>query len=384
MLRVILSIFIVGLFVLLGPASAIAQADSSITVKQPYKQKSLFSIGLGHQRGFIFAHSQAVQNTRGSYPKGLELILSWQRNDASVWDICNCYPRKGLLLTYYHFDNSILGRGFSAAYFLEPKYRLHKNLFFSFKGASGFSYLTNPFDSINNPVNQSYSTHLSAYLAVGVGFWYRLNPHWWLNASANYQHVSNGGLRQPNKGINWPTAGLALSYQKTSRPFYTGARMKEKFWKDQALRWDAGLFGIARRTLDDDGTSRRVPLVGLALQTSKQVGRINALTFGLELYRDEELRVQLKRDSIKASPVKSGILAGHEFLLGRFIFSQRIGLYIFDQTPYYDRLYHRWGIQYGINRHINLGVNLNAHRQVADFVDLRFTYTFQHYAKAID
>jgi hypothetical protein len=87
--------------------------------------------------------------------------------------------------------------------------------------------------------------------------------------------------------------------------------------------------------------------------------------------------VQLKRDSVNASPVKAGVLAGHAFLLGRFVFSQRLGVYIFDQTPYYDRLYHRWGIDFRINQHIGAGINLQAHRQVADFVDFRLIYTFR-------
>ena len=360
-----------------------AQTDSFLKDKGLHKEKSLFSLGLGHQRGFIFAHSQAVQNTNGAHPRGLELILSWQRNDPAVWNLCNCYPRKGLLLAYYDYDNVILGNSYSAAYFLEPKYRLHKKLFFSFKGTSGLSYLTHPFDSINNPANQSYSTHTSAYLTVGLGLWLPLSQHWWLNASANYQHISNGGLRQPNKGINWPTAGLAVSYQKMSRPYYADARKKENYWKNDALRWDAGLFGIARRALDEDGTNRRMPLVGLVLQTSKQVGRINALTLGMELYRDDKLLMKLKRDSLKASPFKAGILAGHAFLLGRFSFSQRLGVYVFDQTPYYDQLYHRWGIHYSINQKVGLGINLQAHRQVADFVDLRCTYTFQNYTSAV-
>jgi hypothetical protein len=374
--KTILSLLVVCLASGVYPARTMAQSDST-NATRPNKEKSLFAIGLGHQRGFIFAHSQAVQNTKGSHPAGLELLLSWQRNDAAAWDLCNCYPRKGLLLNYYDFDNPVLGNGFSAAYFLEPQYRLYKNLFFSFKGAAGFSYLTNPFDSIRNPANQSYSTHLSAYLLVGAGFWFPINRHWWLNASANYQHVSNGGLRQPNKGINWPTAGIAIHYQKGARPFYTGIRTKEKFWKAYPWRWEAALFGIARRALDENGNSRRLPLAGLALQAGKQVGRINALTLGTEIYRDEELRVQLKRDSVNASPVKAGVLAGHAFLLGRFVFSQRLGVYIFDQTPYYDRLYHRWGIDFRINQHIGAGINLQAHRQVADFVDFRLIYTFR-------
>ena len=175
------------------------------------KSRDMFSAGAGVQHGFIFAHSEAVENTKGSNPTGVEVVLSWQRNDSTIWSLCNCYPRKGLLLSYYDYDNQVLGKSATAAYFLEPSYRLSKGAFFSFKGAAGFSYLTNPFDSLKNPGNMSYSTRINGYLLLGVGLWFRLGRQWWLNTSANYQHESNGGLKEPNKGINWPTAGLATS-----------------------------------------------------------------------------------------------------------------------------------------------------------------------------
>ena len=97
------------------------------------------------------------------------------------------------------------------------------------------------------------------------------------------------------------------------------------------------------------------------------------LTLGAEVFYDEALRMQLRRDSIHASALKVGLIFGHEFILGKFLFSQRIGVYVFDQTPYYDQIYHRWGIDYMINKHWGIGVNLLAHRQVADFIDLRIT-----------
>ena len=90
--------------------NAVAQTDSIENKQSTYKLKNIFSSGLGVQHGFIFAHSQAVQNTKGSYPTGVEVILSWQRNDASIWELCNCFPRKGLLLAYYDYDNAILGK----------------------------------------------------------------------------------------------------------------------------------------------------------------------------------------------------------------------------------------------------------------------------------
>jgi len=210
---------------------------------------------------------------------------------------------------------------------------------------------------------------------VGVGLWLRLNHHWWLNTSVNYQHQSNGGFKEPNKGINWPTAGLTVSYQQQARRYYTGVIAKEKFWVNAPIRWDIGLFGMAKISLNKNGKSSRLPLLGLSFQGSKQVGRLSALTAGIEIYRDAALRVRLKMDSIKASSVKAGIALGHEFILGKFLFSQRLGLYIFDQTPYYDQLYHRWSIHYRISRFFGAGFNLQAHRHIADFVDLKFTYT---------
>ena len=36
--------------------------------------------------GFIIAHSEAVQNTAGSHPMGIEVELFRQRVDTAVWD----------------------------------------------------------------------------------------------------------------------------------------------------------------------------------------------------------------------------------------------------------------------------------------------------------
>jgi hypothetical protein len=119
-----------------------------------------------------------------------------------------------------------------------------------------------------------------------------------------------------------------------------------------------------------------VPLVGVHFQGSKQVGTINALTAGFEVFRDEAIKLQLKRDSIEGNATRAGVLVGHEFLLGKFIFSQRLGVYVFSNTPYFNRLNHRWGIQYRINQNFSMGVHLNAHKQVAEFVDLRLSYSF--------
>ncbi len=354
-----------------------AQTDSSVMLMNEQRKINVFSVGFGVQHGFIFAHSQDVQNTKGANPTGIEAFFSWQKIDTAIWKICNCFPRNGLLLAYYDYDNRILGKSATAAFFLEPSYKLGKKTFFSFTGATGFSYLSNPYDSIKNFANRSYSTHISVYLRVGVGVWYQLGNHWWLNTSVNYHHESNGGLRQPNKGINWPTAGVTISHQKYYPDYISGIRSKDKFWKSYHPRWDVALFGTARRSLNFRGESTRLPLFGISVTASKQVGRINMITLGAEAARDEELHVKLKRDSLQASPVNAALVAGHEFILGKFLFTQRIGLYLFDKTPYHDLVYHRWGIQYRIVKNFGVALTLKAHRHVADYGDLRLIYSLQ-------
>jgi hypothetical protein len=353
--------------------------DTGYLHKQTTSPKAtIFSLGAGGQYGFIFAHSEAVENTKGSYPYGAEILLSWQRNDRQAWDLCNCYPRKGLLLAYYNYDKNILGKGVVSAYFLEPSYRLGKRIFFSFKAAAGLVYLTKPHHPDRNPNNMSYSSAVSGYVMLGTGIWIRLHDKWWINPSISYQHISNGGMREPNKGINWPTAGLAINYTPHLMPYFSSERSKDKYWKARPPRWDIGLFGMPKRSIQDSGQGKRVLLFGLQLQAGKQVGRINALTVGMEITSDRSLYLKLKKDNTEASSIRAGLLGGHEFLLGKFIFSQRLGVYLFDQTPYYDALFHCWGIHFRSNKHIGMGLNLKAHRHIAEYIDFRIVYSFQH------
>jgi hypothetical protein len=115
---------------LLIPTLPAQKNDSSAVLA---KLPNIFNISFGIQHGFIFAHSPLVENTKGANPTGIEVNFGWQKSDAIAWNLCNCYPRKGLLLAYYDYDTKILGKSISAAYFLEPNYKLGKKSFFLLK-----------------------------------------------------------------------------------------------------------------------------------------------------------------------------------------------------------------------------------------------------------
>lgn len=352
------------------PASAQSISDTSMAAQGPKVQATIWEAAAHY--GTIFAHSEAVQNTAGAHPRGIALAYTWQRRDKGAVDLCNCYPRQGVVLSLFNFDNQVLGRGAMAGWMLEPTYRLGSRLHMHVRGVAGAAWLSNPFDSLRNPTNQSYSTGLSAWLAVGLGFSYPVSPKFRIKAMAHFQHTSNGGMRQPNKGVNMPTLSLGALYEPNPMAFYKGARSKEKYWRQQPWQKDIALLATAKRSVNANGSSTRRPIVGLQAQAAKQVGHINALLVGAELYHDGFTRTRLDADGLDGtSALRAGIMGGHRFLLGRIGFSQQVGIYVYNPSPYDGVWFHRWGLDYRLTQKVYAGVNLKAHRHVADFFDFR-------------
>jgi hypothetical protein len=354
----------------------ISQDSSYIQIKKSKLTSGTFSIGAGGQYGFVMALSQGVANTKGSNSLGMEIALSWQRTDRNTWDLCKCYPRESLAISYHKYGYSVLGTGLTAAYVFEPAYRIAKNTLFSFKAGVGLAYLTNPHDVEQNPANKSYGTSLNGYFMIGTGIWVRINDKWNIHPSINFHHASNAGIDQPNKGLNWLTTGFSLHYTSNPPSYYSGRRSKDKSWKNRRPRGDIAVFGIPRSIMYK-GTVKRKALLGLQMQGSKQVGSINALSAGIEISNDRSLYLKMQQDNIRASTIRAALLGGHEFLLGKFIFNQRVGIYLFDQTPYFDAWFHCWGLNFRINKNIGIGFNLKVHRNVSEYADLRLLYSFQ-------
>lgn len=339
-------------------------------------RKHIFATALAFHKGFIFVHSADVENTREARPWGIQATLLWQRTDEQSWNTCRCYPRQGLLLSYYDYTNAVLGHSAKAAYFLEPVFRLTSRISLLVRGSGGLAYLTNPYDRIRNPNNQSYSLPVSAYVALGTGVYAYLHPQYRLNIHFLYEHISNGGMKEPNKGINYPTMGLGLEY--LIRPAEIPFRSKRSDTQSitHRTRWD--IHGFATSRTIGVGTKERFFIGGLGVTVSKPLGRLHALTAGLESYWDLASREKMRQDSIyDRSAFRQGLMLGHEFLLGKFTFSQQLGVYLFNEIPYFDRIYHRWGLVYKWNANWGIGFNLKAHRQVANFIDFRLVRSFR-------
>lgn len=368
--KINLRVFAILCFFLLKPCHCPAQDTTSAPL----------IIGVRSHWGFIIPHSKKIEKLSHTNPWGIEMDINWHLTKEKTWQYFFCYPRTGFSLLYINFSNpEVIGSTIALYPFIEPFTSAQKPFSLSIRFGMGPAYMTKIYDPEKNPENLFNSSHLSFIVVLNLGFNYRISPNMNLRISGSYNHTSNGGIKQPNLGINFPTINAGLDWSLSPAYFPDREKDPELVPNPEKFRFEIYLFGTGK--IDSKG-SKSYLISGLGFNFSERVGRINALTCGIEWINDGEIKNLAEEEQITNRYGKIidhhrlGILFGHELLLGRFIFSQQLGFYLYSPYEPLDAVYQRYGISYKISDRIFTGINIKAHRHVADFLDIRTGITF--------
>ena len=330
-------------------------------------------IGLQLERGFLILHSQDIAPIGPSNPSSAGIDLSWSLDPAQHYQNCQCFPRLGLSLNFVELDKpQILGQSWPFYGFLEPHYRIWNSGFFFLRAGMGLTYQNLPYHAENNPLNLSYSRYVNTYVELGLGLEYRWNDHWGARTAFLYNHSSNGGAQEPNKGLNYPT--LMIGVNRSLRPLRFPSRQEMQ----QALppfkrQWDIQLF-LAGKAFDETRVTYAV--YGLEFSYLHQFNRLSSIDLGLEYLQNDAYRALLLQEGVEASTSEINLLFGHSFVMGKFTFSQQAGVYLWrDYAPTPD-WFQRYGVQYYLWKGWSVGTNIRVHGHVAEFLDARIGYAF--------
>jgi hypothetical protein len=333
-------------------------------------------IGLRSNYGFIIPHAEKIRSISDSNPRGLEFNFGWHHTGDDAWQYCFCYPRTGLMLSWISFDNpEILGNAFMATPYIEPFFSAGSALSASVKTGIGLAWLDNIYDPVTNPQNHFYSTSLSFHLFMNFGLNWRLNDRLTLILSGYYNHISNGGNSQPNRGINFPTASLGIDYYFPAPDFPVRSREDYRPEEKKASSVRLSAFYTWKEISKED--RRQYPVYGFSPKYSYLFGRLSAVSAGFEFVSDGSLRERIRMHELPGSDHRRfSVFAGHELLIGKFNFFQEAGVYLYAPYTPKDRVYQRYGLEYFIFEYLSAGLSFKAHRHVADFLDFRVTYGF--------
>lgn len=338
------------------------------------KSDRYIAVGGKAHLGFIIKHSENLGYVKDSYPMGLELDYGLHLTGEDAWNNCNCFPKIGLQFNYWDFNNpEILGQGATLTGYVEPFFGFSNKLNVSFRFGTGLAYANSPYDSIDNPMNYSYSTRISFPLFIYSSLNYKISSQWLASISANYNHISNGGMKEPNKGINFPTMSMGLAYY----PYIPEIELPEKKpWKElypNRNKLTMTVFGTWKPV--SHGESQRYPIYGGDLKLSRQASRLIAISIAAEYIDNGVLKEKINRENKSVDHVQAGMMAGLDFLMGRFIFSTQLACYIYK--PYhegYPDIYQRYSLIMRVFDGFYGGVGLKSHAHVAEFLDFRINY----------
>ncbi|AQG78789.1 hypothetical protein AWR27_05285 [Spirosoma montaniterrae] len=309
----------------------------------------------------VSAPNQVVPAT-GNLPLGVEINYSWTGLQRRAWEQCNCFARVGTYANYIGFGNPVaLGRTAGAGLFFEPLIRYGHRTYFSVRASVGLTYVTRIYDPITNPTNRHVSLPVSSMIGLSVNGYYQLNSRFHLTVSGNYNHISNGGTRQPNQGLNLPSASLGLTYLTRTSP-----QPDTQLWTRTPLtrRWLARVLLLGSvRVLPQTATTPEMalPLFGLKLLAGYRLSSAHALSGGVEFVDDQYFREQVKQwRYVNQQYRQATLLAGYEFWHGRYLFTAHMGWNVVRPQPYKPATYQKYGLLYRLNNGLTFGFDVKA------------------------
>lgn len=335
-------------------------------------------VGVQVHTGFIIPHAPDLREVSRTRPTGIEFTYNRIALTRRAYENCHCFARVGAYANYFAYNNPAeLGRAVGAGAYFEPLINYGRPVFFSVRAMAGLTYVSRVFDARANPRNTFFGTPVNALLALSACTHLQVNPHLQLTVAANYNHLSNGGTRQPNRGMNFPTLSAGLTYVPHPIPFpdprrWPTSRPKKKF---------AGRLMpfVSIRTLPetDRQPERATWLLGLTATAGYRLSRFHMLSGGVEVVYDGAVGEQQRRNSQTSDPWQAALLGGYEMWLGRYTLATHVGWNAYQSDFIKDgRVFQRYQLLYAAGPRVRLGVGLKAKLDVAEGFDLRAGLSF--------
>jgi hypothetical protein len=312
--------------------------------------------------GFIIAHTPKVKPISQTNPFGVELNFNRLNTSYDSWKVFRAYNISGVQLAYYNYQNpDITGASYVLSAYTEPLIKRSGRFLVSARGGFGISYQTKIYEWETNTLNNFFSTRISFPIYLSARLRYRLNDNLMLVFSGNYNHISNGAMKLPNMGINFPTASAGIEYFPEVFPSLDhgyipgkGKKVRSRYLMFQGI---TGYKVVYSEPSWSWGVSSRF---------TQQLRSFYALNAGLELIMDNGIKRMISIEEKELDHKRFALTAGQDFFLGRVVFSQNLGFYLYSPYKAKDPVYQKYELSYRLFPELLFGIYLKAHSSDAE------------------
>lgn len=325
--------------------------------------------GLRYRQMLIVPHTSDLSVFSGTMPSALQFEYGRITSRKSSWDQCNCFSLTGFTLGTTNFNNSTqLGRSFDFTLFTEAYLFQTSKLKQNIRAGAGISWLTRPFSEEGNSQNYFYSTNIGFNLQLGYVLSFKLNDYLNLNAALMMNHISNGGMKKPNRGMNFPGIDISVNYS-TGNLFLPD--FKRSPLHDNRLKYWIQPFIFMQTGSGDYGFDIEFkPGIGLNLAVLKPLSKISNLGVGTELVYDGLFKeYDRKIEFVRFDPFSFALHVQHNLVFKKAVFANQFGYYIYRLHPFQSHeFYQRYSLHFKASERIYPGITLKAHASAAEYL----------------
>ena len=300
------------------------------------------------------------------------------------WEYMYNYPLIGIAYWYSNLGNTEpLGEAHAIFPFINFPLLGKKGFNIYFRLGVGLGYLTKKYERYENYENLAIGSHINGNVNLLFEAKGRIGNRFIASGGVSLVHFSNGGIKQPNYGLNMPGINMSLAYRLTRENIYMKRKLLPELYLYEFdgkrfinLDLEAG-FGIkSMQSMLGKGNLYFVSaLWGNMLWPVGYKGRLG---WGFDVSYDgsDEKTLELygKTYDHKIQLVKTGVNAAYELGFSRMAIMLNLGWQLTGLDTRDGYIYEKLALRFSITKDLYTALTLKANYGKADFITLGVGY----------
>lgn len=318
--------------------------------------------------------------------KALDINFIWQTTGKKDWHQRCHFPQVGIGIVYSDYgSDKVFGECVGVYPNIQIPLIKRKNLEWTLLMGNGLGYVTRKYQTTRpiDTLNSAIGSHVNDFALLATDIRYTLNKHVQLQLGANFTHISDAAIHQPNLGVNMVGGHIGFRY------FLEGCRVKYRIKTvDKPIdRWLVSFRYSNAFTQSRTPGSPELPTYIAAGYVSKRWGGNHKIYFGGDYAFHEDTHQEQKYWGFKwdnrAHSWDGTALIGYEYMLGRLGLVAQAGVYYKQTYLKFDAIDEKIGGNYyiinkehGAVKELFLSALLLTHGIVAEFAEFGLGVSF--------
>ncbi|NOU59486.1 acyloxyacyl hydrolase [Marinifilum caeruleilacunae] len=342
---------------------------------QESEKKDVFHTTIRYHYGAVLPHHKSIHYLVNDQIAALELNFGILPSINRSWSKMYNQPEIGIGFYRGSLGNDkVLGNTNALFPYINFNLKDYRKGNLRLQTGFGVAHTKKHFHPSENYTNVAIGSKLNAFFKLLLSSSYQIGKQWSANVGIGFQHLSNGSINVPNKGLNMATANIGIQYHfnEIERQVKSPATYS-KLDNELTIIFSGGLKQTTEIDENKYFASSLSSNYAFGINSKQRIG------FGIDIFYDEGAN----RGDWNFSPATSfqdrlsqALYVSHDLVIQKFSLITHIGVYALYKTDPEKPIYSRVGLRYNVSNKIVANLSLKAHLGKADFIEWGIGYRF--------